>query len=127
MRNPHALIIDDNPNNLAILSELLSDEGVTSTHIEDPTQILTTLSQLEPIDLIFLDLEMPQVDGYEVLHILKQHLGDHIPIVACTVHTNEINHAHASGFHSFLGKPLRADRFPDQLQRILNNESVWEF
>jgi two-component system cell cycle response regulator DivK len=37
-----------------------------------------------------------------------------------------MNKARASGFDGFLGKPLDADRFPDQIRRILAGEPVWE-
>ena len=42
-----------------------------------------------------------------------------------TVHVSEIGVARDLGFHSFLGKPLDVDKFPEQLKRILNDEPVW--
>ena len=83
-------------------------------------------SKLEKVDIVFLDLEMPKLDGYEVLVILKQHFGNNVPIVACTVHTAEINTTRKLGFSSFVAKPLDTDRFPNQLSRILNGDPVWE-
>jgi CheY-like chemotaxis protein len=78
------------------------------------------------VDVVFLDLEMPDIDGYAVLEILKSdNRFDTVPIVAHTVHFGEINNAQHVGFHSFLGKPLNIDRFPDQLARILIGEHVW--
>ncbi|HLA45227.1 MAG TPA: response regulator, partial [Aggregatilineales bacterium] len=85
-----------------------------------------TLQTLEKVDIVFLDLEMPKLDGYEVLVILKQHFGNNVPIVACTVHTAEINTTRKLGFSSFVAKPLDTDRFPNQLSRILNGDPVWE-
>src|SRR5687767_11113310 len=105
---------------------MLSDEGVRSTSLSNPTLLMDTLDQAGHIDLVFLDLEMPNADGYEVLEQLKIELGSDIPVIACTVHTNEVNNARQQGFHSFIGKPLDVDRFPDQLQRILNRQRVWE-
>ena len=122
----HALIIDDNTRNLSVMSEMLSEEGITSTLLENPTRLFDVIGQLDRIDLIFLDLEMPQQSGYEVLEAIKAYLGEDFPVVACTVHVNEINTARRLGFHSFLPKPLDVDRFPDQLQRILSNQPVWE-
>jgi two-component system, cell cycle response regulator DivK len=69
---------------------------------------------------------MPKMNGYEVLKLLKQSLSGDVPIVAYTVHANEADVAWEKGFHSFLGKPLSHERFPSQLERILNNESVWD-
>jgi hypothetical protein len=48
------------------------------------------------------------------------------PVVACTVHLNEIVDVRETGFNGFLGKPLDGARFSQQLHRILNRESIWE-
>jgi CheY-like chemotaxis protein len=126
MSTKHALIIDDDANNLEVLSEILSMLGLDCIAVQDVTKLEDMVSELQQADVIFLDLEMPKIDGYEMLDILKNNIGTTAPIVACTVHLNEINTARDLGFHSFIGKPIKADRFPDQLERILNNEPVWE-
>lgn len=127
MTKLHALIIDDNARNTSILARLLSDQDIHSTELTNPRQIDAVLEHISNVDLIFLDLEMPGLDGYEVLHKLKSNPKvRHAPIVACTVHVSEINVAYQRGFHSFIGKPVDPDRFPDQLLRILNGEQVWE-
>src|SRR5215207_10197663 len=126
MSTPHALIIDDNASNLGVLGELLSLEGVSFTKVQDPTKFQSVSKTLSRVDVVFLDLEMPQLDGYKVLELLRADSRyDDVPVVAYTVHVSEINVARDMGFHSFLGKPLDVDRFPDQLARILRGEPVW--
>jgi len=128
MNSVHALIIDDNANNLGVLAELLSIEGVNYTKVQDPRKLDAALKPLSKVDVVFLDLEMPGINGYEVLDQLKADARfNGVPVVAYTVHVSEINQARNFGFDSFLGKPLDPDRFPDQIRRILNGESVWEF
>ncbi|MBK8138109.1 MAG: response regulator [Chloroflexi bacterium] len=125
--NHHALIIDDNLKNLSVLARLLSEQEVTSTQITNPRLIDQTLAVAGKIDVVFVDLEMPGLNGYDVLHKLKadeKFIG--VPIVAYTVHVSEINQAHRGGFDGFVGKPLDPDRFPDQLARLLRHEQVWE-
>jgi CheY-like chemotaxis protein len=126
MATTHALIIDDNVDNIGVLAELLTFYGMTYTQIEDPVEVGAALGKLDHLDVVFLDLEMPGLNGYEVIELLK-HDAKHkdVPVVAHTVHTNEINNARQIGFHSFLAKPLDADRFSDQLKRILSGEHVW--
>ncbi len=121
----HALVIDDNPQNLKVLAQLLSKQGVSSTEVSNPSKISSILTTLEQVDVVFLDLEMPGQDGFSVREMLKPQLGD-TPIIAYTVHVSEINAVRQSGFDGFLGKPLDTTRFPEQLARILNGEAVWE-
>lgn len=126
MSKVHALVIDDNTNNRGILSELLGLEGITCTQVENPLRLDAVLNNIQKPNIIFLDLEMPGLNGYEVLQKLKSNpdLND-VPVVAYTVHVSEINAAQKQGFHSFLGKPLDADQFPGQLASILRGERVW--
>lgn len=127
MTQRHALIIDDNAKNVDVLARLLAAQRITSTQVHDPLDLEATIESMNQLDLVFLDLEMPHFNGYEVLDWLKSDARfQHVPVVAYTVHVSEINVAHQHGFDGFLGKPLRYDRFPEQLQRILNGEQVWE-
>jgi len=123
--NVHALIIDDNPVDADVLMSLLDRLGVKATWVENYAQ-LDHIDQVR-VQIIFLDLELPGKSGYDLLDMLRTHpIYQQVPIVAYTSHSSEMSNARAAGFHSFLGKPLRSTTFPDQLTRILNNESVWE-
>ncbi len=123
----HALIIEDDPNNSDILKELLSSEAIACTTILDSRLIQEYMKRLAPPDVIFLDLEMPHLDGYEVLDLLKSNPEwVAIPVVACTVHLSEVHTARSKDFHSFIIKPIDMDAFPDQIRRILDNEPVWD-
>jgi len=122
----HALVIDDDSFNLEVLGRLLAAEGAAYTTVQDPTHISATLDNLKQVDVVFLDLEMPKMDGYKAFALLQSKLGSGVPIFACTVHTNEIENARSLGFAGFLAKPLDRERFADQWKRIKNNQPVWE-
>ena len=122
----HALIVDDNITNLEVMGEMLSAMGLTYTAVQNPNRLEAVLEEMNQIDIVFLDLEMPGLDGYMVLEMLQLDYGITAPIVANTVQLNEITTAREMGFHSFLGKPLKVNRFPGQLERILNGRPVWE-
>ncbi len=122
----HALIIDDNRTNIEVMGELLLACGVSYSSVTDVADLDIALEDLDQLDVIFLDLEMPRADGYAVLEILRNELGVRVPIVASTVHLNEIQTAREMGFDGFLGKPLKLTRFSDQLERILDGEQVWD-
>jgi CheY-like chemotaxis protein len=122
----HALIIDDDAYSIHVIERLLDQEDISYTAVADPTTLEAVLKTIGKVDIVFLDLEMPKLDGYEVLVMLKQCLDPGVPIVACTVHTSEINNTRRQGFYSFVAKPLDLDRFSDQLHRILSGTPVWE-
>jgi CheY-like chemotaxis protein len=126
MNLKHALIIDDDAYNIYIMERFLDQEDIAYTAVSDATTLDEVLATLPPVDVVLLDLEMPKLDGYEILHSLKQHLNAAVPIIACTVHTAEINRTRKLGFAGFIAKPLDMDRFAEQISRILAGESVWE-
>jgi two-component system cell cycle response regulator DivK len=127
MSNYHALIVDDNQKNVSILAQMLTMNGVSSTTVNSSRQLEESLPSLGRVDVIFLDLEMPGIDGYQIKDFLREDPRfDGVPIIAYTVHISEINVVQNLGFDGFLGKPLDADRFPEQLERILNGEPVWD-
>jgi CheY-like chemotaxis protein len=121
-----ALIIDDNPTNLFVLKQALELEGIIPLLYDTPRDINAILNEVQQVDIVFLDLEFPNYDG---LNLIKEFKKDprlaNVPFVAYTVHTSKQNEAYEAGFHSFLGKPLNVDEFPEQLQHILNGEPVW--
>jgi two-component system, cell cycle response regulator DivK len=125
MTQTHALVIDDNAQNVKVLVQLLTKQSVTTTQVTNPSDIPNVISGLDQLDVIFLDLEMPGSDGFSVRDTLKRKFPD-VPIVAYTVHISEINAVRLAGFDGFLGKPLDNTRFPDQLARILRREPVWD-
>jgi two-component system cell cycle response regulator DivK len=123
----HALIIDDDMASNKVLANLLAREDVGSTIVQDLLQLEATIQTLEACDIVFLDLEMPVLDGYQVFQKLSADSRfASVPIVACTVHTSEAANARRMGIHGFIAKPLDPQRFPEQLRRILNGEQVWE-
>ena len=127
MSQPQALIIDDNAKNLSVLSRLLRTEGLSSLQLTHSNGLDAALEQAENLAVIFLDLELPGDNGFTLLTRLKSDPRTQtVPVIAYTVHVSEINVAHRHGFDGFIGKPLDSEKFPEQLERILRGDPVWE-
>ena len=130
LNNTHALIIEDDPVSIDVLATLLDQLGVRATSMTlgigsgfDPA----ALDTVDHPDVIFLDLQIPGINGYGILQALQGNPAfANIPVVAYSTHTSHLNRARDAGFHSFIGKPLNAEHFRDQLADILNNIPVWE-
>lgn len=119
-------VLDDDENSLMVIEGLLADLNINCVTLQDPTRVEEAFQAIDVPQAIFLDLEMPKINGYELLGTLRAYTGSSVPIIACTVHTNEMTTARKLGFDGFVAKPLSSDRFPDQLERILNGIEVWE-
>lgn len=127
----HILVVEDNVPNFVLIARMLAFMGVQ--HCEWKTsgwQVVQFADTLSRVDLILMDIRLPYEDGYQALEKIRAHerLSDTL-VVAVTAEASEeqMQKALKAGFDGFLGKPLDPDRFPDQIQRVLNGEEVWEW
>lgn len=122
----HALIIEDHDLSAEVMETLLGKYGLTATVMETPRGLEDVLESIEKLDIIFLDLEFRESNGFEAQSKLGRHPRTaNIPVVAYTVHISQMERAREAGFHSFMGKPIEQEDFGEHLNRILNGEQVW--
>lgn len=118
MNNKTILIVDDTIANLDILMELLDEyDVIDATNGKDALEILDT----EHIDLILLDIMMPEMDGYEVCRRIKsQDETKYIPIIFITAKADEesISKAYDVGGSDYIRKPF----FPKELYARIKKE-----
>lgn len=121
-----ALIIDDDDNNINVLSQLLLIEGVKTIWLNNVTNLGAQLNDLGQVSAVFLDLEFPRSNGYEAFETIKSLSAfHHVPIIAYTVHVSEFETIAQIGFDGLLGKPVNAEDFPEQWNKILHGQKVW--
>lgn len=104
------LIIDDADANLKLLEALLSKEGFTQMiSTTEAKKAIELFNAFEP-DLVLLDLMMPEMDGYQVLGLLQQHIPSdvYLPVLVLTADTTIAakRKALALGAKDFLTKPF---------------------
>ncbi|HLY25546.1 MAG TPA: response regulator [Aggregatilineales bacterium] len=123
----HSIIIDDDEASASVLETLLTHLQVDVTIINDTRNIEQVLHNVPHADIVFLDLEMPNINGYDVLNYLhKEPDFTDTKIVAYTTHISHMNTARQAGFDAFLGKPIDSRAFADNFERILEGESIWQ-
>ena len=116
--NAVILIVEDNLNNFILMTRLLAFLGVKKCEWKaSGWKVLEFAETLGNINLILMDIALPDADGFESLASLRSHPGfQEVPIVAVTADVSAKNVARAreAGFNGFIGKPLDPDRFPEQ-------------
>jgi len=124
------VVVEDNFQNFVLITRLLAYLGVKDCEWKaSGWQVLEFTESLSEVDLILMDIFLPEADGYEALDTLRQHPRfEDTLIVAVTADASVENmqRARTAGFDGFIGKPLDPDRFPDQIRRVLQGEAVWE-
>ena len=102
--------------------------GLTGKQIKKLSGI-SFAEKLPAVDLFLVDINIPQRSGYELLADIRAHKTlNTTKVVALTAgtHANEVTKAREAGFDGFISKPLNPNQFANQVQSILNGETIWE-
>ncbi|WII95404.1 ATP-binding protein [Moraxella haemolytica] len=129
------LAVDDHLPNLLVLEALLGELGVEVVMAGsgfDAIEIMTktATSQGLPIDLIFMDVQMPRMSGLEasieIRKIEQAHLSKPVPIIALTAHglSDEKDRLVAAGLNDYVGKPIGHQQLLQTLQRWLGHDDA---
>jgi two-component system cell cycle response regulator DivK len=124
------LVVEDNVQNFVLITRLLAFLGVQNCEWKaSGWQVLEFAETLPGIDLILMDIFLPEEDGYQVLDRLRTHprfRDTRVVAVTADVSNDNMERARSAGFDGFIGKPIDPDRFPNQIRTILQGGSVWE-
>ncbi|HDD25063.1 MAG TPA: response regulator [Chloroflexi bacterium] len=124
------LVVEDNVQNFVLITRLLAFLGVKKCEWKaSGWQVLEFAEAMPQIDLILMDIFLPEEDGYQVLERLRAHprfQNTRIIAVTADVSAENMERAREAGFDGFIGKPIDPDRFPNQIRNILQGEEVWD-
>ncbi len=115
------LHIEDNTENRLLVRRLLQADGYEVLEAESARQALDALKAIIP-DIILLDINMPDMDGYTLTSRIKSTPALHdIPIVAITANVmrGDREKVFNAGCDGYIEKPIDVDRFTDQIAAFL--------
>ena len=118
------LYIEDNPDNRLLIRRVLQAEGYEVVEAVDGQTGMQRAAEVQP-DLILMDINLPEIDGYEVTARLKQLPGlSRIPIIAVTANVmkGDREKTLAAGCDGYIQKPIDIDLLPDQIERFLKKD-----
>jgi two-component system cell cycle response regulator DivK len=125
----YVLVVEDNLRNFVLIARLLAYLGIKDCQWKASGWQVVEFADLMPrVDLVLLDIHIPDEDGYAVLARLR---GDsrfrdtRIVAVTADASRESLLRAKAAGFDGFIGKPLNPDEFPNQVRSILQGQAIW--
>jgi len=117
------LVVDDNLNNIRLLTDILEDENFTVYTADNGAAVLAMVHKLKP-DVILLDIMMPGLDGFEVCKLLKNDFDiKDIPVIMVTAKTEgiDIKKSLEMGAFDYIKKPI------DEIEVIARVQSAIRF
>ena len=107
IRGARILIVDDQEPNIRLLEQLLADSGYTCVESTMDPSAVCALHRRKPYDLILLDLQMPVMDGFQVMEALKSNLDEnYLPVIVFTAQPGHKLRALQAGAKDFISKPF---------------------
>jgi two-component system cell cycle response regulator DivK len=124
MSNGVILYIEDNIDNRTLIRRILTAEGYELKEAGNAGEALEMLKSLHP-DLILMDINMPDVDGYTLTTQIRAMTGfESVPIVALTANVmrGDRERSLEAGCDGYIQKPIDIDLLPQQIERYLRKK-----
>ena len=118
--NASILIVDDQQANVALLEALLGEAGYTNvSSVMNPLEV-AGLYRKHHYDLILLDLQMPEMDGFQVMECLKANIeDDYLPVIVLTAQPGHKVRALQAGAKDFISKPFDVIEVKTRIHNML--------
>lgn len=133
---PYILIVDDNPFNVTVAEHMISALGYNFKSALSGEAAVNLVCQNDhrnqPIKMVFMDCQMPVMDGYETTKVLKEKMRKeeipNIPVIAFTANDSEKDKEKCKkvGMSDYLTKPLSEAKLKEIILKYLPNKGRWE-
>ncbi|MBU0763342.1 MAG: response regulator, partial [Bacteroidetes bacterium] len=120
-KDKKVLLVDDDMRNVFALSRLLSEKGFILLKAENGIKALEILEKEKHIDLVLMDIMMPEMDGYETIKKIRaQEPYVNLPIIALTAKAmkKDFEQCLAAGANDYMAKPVN-------ISRLLSMMRIW--
>jgi DNA-binding response OmpR family regulator len=118
--NAPILIVDDRESNVSLLEQILSEDGYTCITTTTNSLEVCALHQRNRYDLILLDLQMPGMDGFQVMDGLKTNEAEsYLPVIVLTAQPAHRIRALRAGAKDFISKPFELVEVTTRIHNML--------
>jgi len=118
------LYVEDNQDNRTLVRRILQSEGFQVIEAEDATTAMQALNGHQP-DLILMDINLPEVDGYSLTtHLKLRPELKKVPIIALTANVMRGDRERSldAGCDGYIQKPIDVDVFAEQIEQYIPRE-----
>lgn len=121
LKGKRILVAEDNEINQKVILNILKKEGIITVLADNGRQAVTKLEEGENFDLIILDMQMPEMDGFQTTTYIRKKLLINTPIIAMTASAlrNEKMKCFELGMNEYLTKPFSPAELFKHLRRFL--------
>ena len=117
------LVVEDEPINMLLITEVLTRMGLNVIKADNGREAIVSLSE-NAVSLIFMDVNMPEVDGYSATRMIRSRQDEkrHVPIIALTADAlpEDKEKCLNSGMNDYVAKPFKLEDLQNVLQRYLS-------
>ena len=124
---PNVLYIEDNPDNMMLVRRILQPNSYNLIEAKSGIQGLS-IAESQDIDLILLDINLPDIDGYEVarrLHASTKHALAHVPIIAVTANAMKGDDRKVldAGCNVYMTKPINIQELLEKVESFVLSQN----
>lgn len=125
--NADILIVDDQETNVSLLTQILGEAGYTRVVSTMNPQEVCALHRKNGYDLILLDLQMPGMDGFQVIEALKTNdADDYLPVLVITAQPGHKLRALQAGAKDFVSKPFDIVEVKTRIHNLLEVRLLYQ-
>lgn len=115
----HALVVDDSRAMRLVLKKIMNDVGFDTSEAGDGSEALIRLKEMDEVDLILVDWNMPVMDGLEFVRALRENQSyDEVPVMMVTTEDgmDKIVEALEAGVNEYVMKPFTSQTIVEKLE-----------
>jgi PAS domain S-box-containing protein len=118
------LLVEDNPINVKFIQGLFSEYNIDADHAAHGREAIVKL-KMKNYDIVLMDIEMPEMNGYKATHLIRNELKSNVPIIAMTANAmaGEKEKCLSAGMNAYLSKPIHEDQLFEKMVNLLAEKS----
>jgi signal transduction histidine kinase/CheY-like chemotaxis protein len=131
LENLKVLLVEDHPINALVAKKMLVNVGAKVINAKDGQEGIDLFkrSSINYYDIIFMDIQMPKVDGYEAVKIIRDLDRDDaksIPIIAMTANAfvEDVRKCLSCGMNSHIAKPIEMNKLISEVRKFTVNKNI---